>query len=240
MVLTKMKETAEQYLKQKVDHAVITVPTYFNDAQRQATKDAGQIAGLNVLRVINELTAAALAYGLDKGSKARIVAVYDLGGGTFDISNLEMRDGVYEVESANHDNLEFKSKHGIDLNGHPNTASNLLRAVQHVSLFISTKDNTSGPRIAWITICSKLKESITAARTFNSQALSLLLSQLPALPMWRAAGFPAHLHEVGVVLLPNPVIVDADEPSDWFMADYAVDRRHLSSHTWTVPSDFPR
>ncbi|KAF7315724.1 hypothetical protein MIND_00088100 [Mycena indigotica] len=109
MVLTKMKETAEQYLKQKVDHAVITVPTYFNDAQRQATKDAGQIAGLNVLRVINELTAAALAYGLDKGSKARIVAVYDLGGGTFDISNLEMRDGVYEVESANHYNLVVKT-----------------------------------------------------------------------------------------------------------------------------------
>ncbi|KAF9228508.1 heat shock protein [Gyrodon lividus] len=102
MVLTKMKETAEQYLNKKVNHAVITVPAYFNDAQRQATKDAGQIAGLDVLRVINEPTAAALAYGLDR-SDSSVIAVYDLGGGTFDISILEMQKGVFEVKSTNGD-----------------------------------------------------------------------------------------------------------------------------------------
>src|SRR5262249_54012002 len=99
-VLQKMKETAEAYLGQKVEPAVITVPAYFNDAQRQATKDAGKIAGLEVLRIINEPTAAALAYGLDK-QKSGTIAVYDLGGGTFDISILEIGDGVFEVKSTN-------------------------------------------------------------------------------------------------------------------------------------------
>ncbi|KAI0669668.1 heat shock protein [Trametes maxima] len=102
MVLTKMRETAEQYLGKKVNHAVVTVPAYFNDAQRQATKDAGTIAGLDVLRVINEPTAAALAYGLDRADNS-IIAVYDLGGGTFDISILEMQKGVFEVKSTNGD-----------------------------------------------------------------------------------------------------------------------------------------
>ncbi len=97
-----MKETAEAYLGAKVDKAVITVPAYFNDAQRQATKDAGRIAGLEVLRIINEPTAAALAYGLDKKS-AGMIAVYDLGGGTFDVSILEIGDGVFEVKSTNGD-----------------------------------------------------------------------------------------------------------------------------------------
>src|SRR6266498_2420849 len=101
-VLQKMKETAEAHLGQKVEQAVITVPAYFNDAQRQATKDAGKIAGLEVLRIINEPTAAALAYGLDK-QKAGTIAVYDLGGGTFDISILEIGDGVFEVKSTNGD-----------------------------------------------------------------------------------------------------------------------------------------
>ncbi len=101
-VLTKMKETAEAYLSTPVKNAVITVPAYFNDSQRQATKDAGQIAGLNVLRVINEPTAAALAFGLDN-KKDLLVAVYDLGGGTFDISILEMQAGVFEVRSTNGD-----------------------------------------------------------------------------------------------------------------------------------------
>jgi molecular chaperone DnaK len=100
--LTKMKETAESYLGSQVKNAVITVPAYFNDSQRQATKDAGQIAGLNVLRVINEPTAAALAYGLEN-KKDLLVAVYDLGGGTFDISILEMQSGVFEVRSTNGD-----------------------------------------------------------------------------------------------------------------------------------------
>jgi molecular chaperone DnaK len=101
-VLTKMKETAEAYLGESVTQAVITVPAYFNDAQRQATKDAGRIAGLDVLRIINEPTAAALAYGLDKKSAGTIV-VYDLGGGTFDVSVLEIGDGVFEVKSTNGD-----------------------------------------------------------------------------------------------------------------------------------------
>ncbi|MEL6830847.1 MAG: Hsp70 family protein, partial [Pseudomonadota bacterium] len=101
-VLQKMKETAEAYLGDTVTQAVITVPAYFNDAQRQATKDAGKIAGLEVLRIINEPTAAALAYGLDKGEN-KVIAVYDLGGGTFDVSLLEIGDGVFEVLSTNGD-----------------------------------------------------------------------------------------------------------------------------------------
>ena len=129
-VLQKMKETAEKYLGQEVSKAVITVPAYFNDAQRQATKDAGKIAGLEVLRIINEPTAAALAYGLDKKSNKKI-AVYDLGGGTFDVSILELGDGVFEVKSTNGDTFlggedfdntivdylltEFKKENGIDL-----------------------------------------------------------------------------------------------------------------------------
>ncbi len=130
MILTKMKETAEAYLGETVTQAVITVPAYFNDAQRQATKDAGKIAGLEVLRIINEPTAAALAYGLDKGGN-RTIAVYDLGGGTFDVSILEIGDGVFEVRSTNGDTFlggedfdmrivdylaeEFKKDKGIDL-----------------------------------------------------------------------------------------------------------------------------
>lgn len=102
-ILQKMKETAEAYLGQDVTQAVITVPAYFNDAQRQATKDAGKIAGLEVLRIINEPTAAALAYGLDKKTGGQKIAVYDLGGGTFDISILEIGDGVFEVLSTNGD-----------------------------------------------------------------------------------------------------------------------------------------
>jgi molecular chaperone DnaK len=130
MVLTKMKQTAEDYLGEKVTDAVITVPAYFDDAQRQATKDAGKIAGLNVLRIINEPTAAALAYGLDKKHE-KVVAVFDLGGGTFDVSILELGDGVFEVKSTNGDTFlggedfdlvlvdyladEFKKEQGIDL-----------------------------------------------------------------------------------------------------------------------------
>ena len=130
MILTKMKQTAEDYLGEKVTDAVITVPAYFNDSQRQATKDAGKIAGLNVLRIINEPTAAALAYGLDK-KKDEKIAVFDLGGGTFDISILELGDGVFEVKSTNGDThlggedfdqrvmdylvAEFKKDQGIDL-----------------------------------------------------------------------------------------------------------------------------
>ena len=129
-ILQKMKETAEAFLGEKVDQAVITVPAYFSDAQRQATKDAGKIAGLDVLRIINEPTAASLAYGLDK-QEGKVIAVYDLGGGTFDVSVLEIGDGVFEVKSTNGDTFlggedfdmrlvnyladEFKKEHGIDL-----------------------------------------------------------------------------------------------------------------------------
>ena len=129
-VLQKMKETAERYLGEKVDQAVITVPAYFNDAQRQATKDAGRIAGLEVLRIINEPTAAALAYGFEK-QEGKTIAVYDLGGGTFDVSVLEIGDGVFEVKATNGDTFlggedfdmrildfladEFKKEAGIDL-----------------------------------------------------------------------------------------------------------------------------
>src|SRR6059058_540779 len=102
MILQKLKQAAEEYLGQPVTRAVITVPAYFNDAQRQATKDAGQIAGLEVMRIVNEPTAAALAYGLDKKGEA-IVAVYDFGGGTFDISILKLKDGIFEVLSTNGD-----------------------------------------------------------------------------------------------------------------------------------------
>ncbi|MDG1183944.1 MAG: Hsp70 family protein, partial [Tateyamaria sp.] len=102
-ILGKMKETAESYLGEDVTQAVITVPAYFNDAQRQATKDAGKIAGLEVLRIINEPTAAALAYGLDKADQDKTIAVFDLGGGTFDISILDLGDGVFEVKSTNGD-----------------------------------------------------------------------------------------------------------------------------------------
>jgi len=130
MILTKMKETAEAFLGSEVTQAVITVPAYFNDAQRQATKDAGKIAGLEVLRIINEPTAAALAYGMNK-EDGKTIAVYDLGGGTFDVSILEIGDGVFEVKATNGDtflggedfdmhiveyfNEEFKKENGIDL-----------------------------------------------------------------------------------------------------------------------------
>ena len=141
MILQKMKSTAEDYLGTTVTEAVITVPAYFNDAERQATKEAGQIAGLEVKRIINEPTAAALAYGLDKKNKDMKIAVYDLGGGTFDISILELGDGVFEVKSTNGDvHLggddfdmrimnwladEFKADKNIDLAQRPDGTSTL-------------------------------------------------------------------------------------------------------------------
>src|SRR5437667_1252910 len=140
MILQKMKQTAEDYLGETVTEAVITVPAYFDDSQRQATKDAGQIAGLTVLRIINEPTAASLAYGLDKKSDEKI-AVYDLGGGTFDISALEIGDGVFEVRATNGDTHlggddwdnrlvdwiigEFKTDSGIDLSKQPDAVQRI-------------------------------------------------------------------------------------------------------------------
>jgi molecular chaperone DnaK len=157
MVLKKMKETAESFLGTTVDKAVITVPAYFNDAQRQATKDAGRIAGLEVLRIINEPTAAALAYGLDKKNTGTI-AVYDLGGGTFDISVLEISDGVFEVKSTNGDTFlggedfdariidyladEFKKEQGIDLRNDKQALQRLKEAAEKAKVELSSTPQT--------------------------------------------------------------------------------------------------
>ncbi len=157
MVLQKMKETAESFLGEKVDQAVITVPAYFNDSQRQATKDAGKIAGLEVLRIINEPTAAALAYGLDKKSTGTIV-VYDLGGGTFDVSVLEIGDGVFEVKSTNGDTFlggedfdariidfladEFKKEQGIDLRSDKLALQRLKEAAEKAKIELSSSQQT--------------------------------------------------------------------------------------------------
>src|SRR6056300_815549 len=151
-VLQKMKETAEKYLGQAVTKAVITVPAYFNDSQRQATKDAGKIAGLEVLRIINEPTAASLAYGLDKKQNKKI-AVYDLGGGTFDVSILELGDGVFEVKSTNGDTFlggedfdnaivdylisEFKKDNGIDLKSDKLALQRLKEAAEKAKIELS-------------------------------------------------------------------------------------------------------
>jgi len=153
MILQKMKQTAEDYLGQKVTEAVITVPAYFNDAQRQATKEAGEVAGLTVRRIINEPTAAALAYGLDKKHKDSKVAIYDLGGGTFDISILELGDGVFEVKSTNGDTHlggdnfdqrivdyiaeEFKNQEGIDLRKDPMALQRLREAGEKAKIELS-------------------------------------------------------------------------------------------------------
>src|ERR671910_2061086 len=158
MILQKMKKTAEDYLGQEVKEAVITVPAYFDDAQRQATKEAGEIAGLNVRRIVNEPTAAALAYGLDKGGKDHKIAVFDLGGGTFDISILELGDGVFEVKSTNGDTHlggddfdmrimnwladEFKSDRNIDLRKDPMALQRLKEASEKAKIELSSSTET--------------------------------------------------------------------------------------------------
>ncbi len=157
ITLQKMKETAESYLGEKVEKAVITVPAYFNDAQRQATKDAGKIAGLEVLRIINEPTAAALAYGMDKNEN-KTIAVYDLGGGTFDVSILELGDGVFEVKSTNGDTFlggedfdlriqdyladEFKKDNSIDLRNDPLALTRLKEAAEKAKIELSSSPET--------------------------------------------------------------------------------------------------
>jgi len=157
MILQKMKETAEAYLGERVEKAVITVPAYFNDAQRQATKDAGKIAGLDVLRIINEPTAAALAYGLEKND-GKTIAVYDLGGGTFDVSVLEIGDGVFEVKSTNGDTFlggedfdmrlveylagEFKKDQGIDLKNDKLALQRLKEAAEKAKIELSSASQT--------------------------------------------------------------------------------------------------
>ena len=158
MVLQKMKKTAEDYLGQEVTEAVITVPAYFNDAQRQATKEAGEIAGLNVRRIVNEPTAAALAYGLDKGKHDQKIAVFDLGGGTFDISVLELGDGVFEVKSTNGDTHlggddfdkvimdwladEFKKEENVDLRKDPMALQRLKESSEKAKIELSSSSET--------------------------------------------------------------------------------------------------
>lgn len=188
MILAKLKKDAESYLGEPVTDAVITVPAYFNDSQRQATKDAGRIAGLHVLRIVNEPTAAALAYGLDKG-KDGIIAVYDLGGGTFDISILEIVDGVFEVKSTNGDTAlggsdfdarilehliaEFKSQTGIDLSGDKLALQRLKEAAEKAKIELSSKTSTdinlpfltadaSGPKHFNTTLTRAKLESLVA------------------------------------------------------------------------------
>jgi molecular chaperone DnaK len=158
MILQKMKKTAEDYLGQEVKEAVVTVPAYFNDAQRQATKEAGEVAGLKVSRIINEPTAAALAYGLDKADQDKTIAVFDLGGGTFDISVLELGDGVFEVKSTNGDTHlggddfdqvlidwmaeEFKSEENIDLRQDPMALQRLKEAAEKAKVELSSSAQT--------------------------------------------------------------------------------------------------
>lgn len=158
MVLQKMKKTAEDYLGQEVTEAVITVPAYFSDAQRQATKEAGEIAGLNVRRIVNEPTAASLAYGLDKTNKDMKIAVFDLGGGTFDISILELGDGVFEVKSTNGDTHlggddfdhviidwlaeEFLREEGVDLRKDPMALQRLKEAAEKAKIELSSTTST--------------------------------------------------------------------------------------------------
>jgi len=179
MVLTKMKETAEAFLGREVVNAVVTVPAYFNDAQRQATKDAGTIAGLNVMRIINEPTAAAIAYGLDKKGKEKNILVYDLGGGTFDVSILTIDEGVFEVLATNGDThlggedfdqriMDYflkliKKKHSVDLKGNKRALAKLRREIEKAKRALSTVHQTQ-VEIESLIDGEDFSESLTRAR----------------------------------------------------------------------------
>src|SRR5207253_8093676 len=157
--LMKLKRDAESYLGETITDAVITVPAYFEDAQRQATKEAGEIAGLNVLRIVNEPTAAALAYGLDKGEKDQTILVFDLGGGTFDVSLLEIGDGVFEVKATSGDThlggddwdqriidqllKEVKNQHGVDLSSDRMALQRLKEAAEKAKIELSQAQETT-------------------------------------------------------------------------------------------------
>ncbi len=217
MILQKMKQTAEDYLGEKVTDAVITVPAYFNDSQRKATKEAGEIAGLNVLRIINEPTAASLAYGLDKKKNEKI-AVYDLGGGTFDISILEIGDGVFEVKSTNGDTHlggdnfdqrivdwvadEFKKEHGIDLRKDPMALQRLREAAEKAKIELSSSQQTD-INLPFITADANgpkhLQMSLTRAK-FESLVEDLLLKTLgPCEQAIKDSGF--RVEEIDEVIL---------------------------------------
>jgi len=212
--LMKMKETAEKYLGSEVKKAVITVPAYFNDAQRQATKDAGKIAGLEVLRIINEPTAAALAYGLDK-KKAKTIAVYDLGGGTFDISILELGDGVFEVKSTNGDTHlggddfdlvlsdyiidEFKKESGINLKQDKLALQRVREAAEKAKIELSSSTQTeinlpfitadkSGPKHINMKLTRAKLEALTAKlieKTIQPPRLHLRTLAIPLVKLMK-------------------------------------------------------
>jgi len=192
-ILQKLKRDAESYLGETVTDAVITVPAYFNDAQRQATKEAGEIAGLNVLRIINEPTSAALAYGLDKGDKEQTILVFDLGGGTFDVSLLEIGEGVVEVKATNGDNhlggddwdqalidhlvKTFQAKHGVDLTKDKMALQRIREAAEKAKIELSSSQQTS-INLPYITVDSEknplfLDETITRSQ-FQSMTADLL------------------------------------------------------------------
>ena len=187
MVLVKMKEVAESYIGEEVTDAVITVPAYFNDSQRQATKDAGAIAGLNVLRIINEPTAAAIAYGLDKKTEEKNVLIFDLGGGTFDVSLLSIDDGIFEVKATagdthlggeDFDNLlvkyfsdEFKRKFKVDLSGNKRSIRRLKTACERAKRTLSSS-NTASIELESLFEGNDLFSSITKAR-FESLCMNL-------------------------------------------------------------------
>jgi molecular chaperone DnaK len=219
-ILQKLKRDAESYLGETVTDAVITVPAYFNDAQRQATKEAGEIAGLNVLRIINEPTAAALAYGLDKGDKEHTILVFDLGGGTFDVSVLEIGDGVVEVKATNGDNhlggddwdqvlvdyvvKTFGSQHGIDLTKDKMAMQRIREAAEKAKIELSASQQTS-IHLPYITVDAEknplfLDETITRAQFESLTSALLERCKKPFQSVLKDAGIPvADIHNVVLV-----------------------------------------
>jgi molecular chaperone DnaK len=219
MILQKMKKTAEDYLGQPVTEAVITVPAYFNDSQRQATKDAGEIAGLQVRRIINEPTAAALAYGLDKTTRDHTVAIYDLGGGTFDISILQLGEGVFEVKSTNGDTHlggddfdqrlidyladEFKKAEGIDLKKDPMALQRLKEAAEKAKIELSSSNSTD-INLPFITATQDGPKhlNINLSRSKFEQLIHDLVdrTKIPCQQAIKDAGVsPSEIHEVILV-----------------------------------------
>ena len=230
-ILQKLKRDAESYLGETITDAVITVPAYFNDAQRQATKEAGEIAGLNVLRIINEPTSAALAYGLDKGDKEQTILVFDLGGGTFDVSLLEIGEGVVEVKATNGDNVlggddwdqalvdylvkTFQSKHGVDLAKDKMAMQRVREAAEKAKIELSSSQQTS-INLPYITVDSEknplfLDETITRAQFQGMTADLLDRCRKPFQAVLKDAGIP--VSEIDHVVLVGgstrmPAVVD--------------------------------
>ena len=209
-ILQKLKRDAESYLGETITDAVITVPAYFNDAQRQATKEAGEIAGLNVLRIINEPTSAALAYGLDKGDKEQTILVFDLGGGTFDVSLLEIGEGVVEVKATNGDNLlggddwdqalvdylvkTFAAKHGVDLTKDKMAMQRVREAAEKAKIELSSSQQTS-INLPYITVDAEknplfLDETVTRAQFQGMTAELLDRCRRPFQAVLKDAGVP--------------------------------------------------